>query len=700
MKKIVCVCLSLYYLSTLTYGAIDRFALVNRHRVKIDKVHSFSPLSVGNGRFAYTVDITGLQSFPTAYQDGIPLTTMAEWGWHSFPNTNQYKLEDTFVDVDTYGRPVPYNIQQKGPAGDYLRANPHQITLGLIGLVLKKNDGKPAEAEDLTDINQILDLWQGMIISHFKVNGKEVKVQTCIHPYLDQIAIRIESELIRTGDCLISLKFPYAAGTWGRDPADWSKPDKHQTRLVSNNDGSFLFERTMDQKQYYCQLNANQNSDLKYIEDHYYQLIPDSQNSIFECSISFNEDTIHQPAQPVVNIQNLCSQHWQQFWMTGGAIDLSKSKDPRWQELERRIVLSQYLTAIQSGQKYPPQETGLTCNSWFGKFHLEMHWWHSVHFALWDRLEMLERGIEWYHDIMPAARAIARRQGYQGVRWPKMTNPNGEDSPSGIGPLLIWQQPHPIYFAELIYREKPTRTTLEQYQDIVFSTAEFMADFSHWDAEQKRYVLGPPVIPAQENYKYAITWNPTYELCYWSWGLNTAQQWRERLGLARQKDWDHIIDNLSSLPVQNGIYSAVEPPPYTNITDHPSMLAALGLLPKTPLVDESVMRQTALDTYRTWSWPDTWGWDYPMLAMTAARTGLRELAVDAFFIVSKKNLYWPNGHNYQRENLPLYLPGNGGLLTAVAMMAAGWDGAPPGHAPGFPDNGNWIVEWEGLKRMP
>ena len=40
-----------------------------------------------------------------------------------------------------------------------------------------------------------------------------------------------------------------------------------------------------------------------------------------------------------------------------------------------------------------------------------------------------------------------------------------------------------------------------------------------------------------------------------------------------------------------------------------------------------------------------------------------------------KNTFAVNGHNSQadREDLPLYLPGNGGLLLAVAMMAAGWD---------------------------
>jgi hypothetical protein len=39
-------------------------------------------------------------------------------------------------------------------------------------------------------------------------------------------------------------------------------------------------------------------------------------------------------------------------------------------------------------------------------------------------------------------------------------------------------------------------------------------------------------------------------------------------------------------------------------------------------------------------------------------------------------------------------------LYAVAMMAAGWDGAPKKNAPGFPDNGQWVVRWEGLKPAP
>jgi hypothetical protein len=77
---------------------------------------------------------------------------------------------------------------------------------------------------------------------------------------------------------------------------------------------------------------------------------------------------------------------------------------------------------------------------------------------------------------------------------------------------------------------------------------------------------------------------------------------------------------------------------------------------------------------KQWNWETTWGWDYPMLAMSAARLNKPEQAIDALLLDVQKNTYLVNGHNYQDERLRIYLPANGGILTAVAMMAAGWDG--------------------------
>jgi hypothetical protein len=396
--------------------------------------------------------------------------------------------------------------------------------------------------------------------------------------------------------------------------------------------------------------------------------------------------------------------HWHRFWSTGGAIDLAGSQDPRWRELERRIVLSQYLTAIQCAGRYPPQESGLTFNSWEGKFHLEMHWWHAAQFALWGRLPLLEKSLGYYDAILPKAKATAARQGYAGARWPKMTGPAGDESPSGVGPFLVWQQPHPIFYAELVYRQRADRATLERFRDVVFETAEFMASFPAWDERARRFVLGPPLNCAQERYPKDTTINCAFELEYWAWGLGAAQAWRERLGLPREPRWDRVLKGLAAPIVADGRYLFAETAPDTYAsprwaTDHPSVVAMFGVLPGAG-IDRQAMARTVDWIQAHWDWPSTWGWDYPMVAMTAARLGRPDMAVDALLMDTPKNVYRANGHNHQRPGLTIYLPGNGALLYAAAMMAAGWDGAPEGHAPGFPRDGRWLVKWEGLRRAP
>jgi hypothetical protein len=199
--------------------------------------------------------------------------------------------------------------------------------------------------------------------------------------------------------------------------------------------------------------------------------------------------------------------------------------------------------------------------------------------------------------------------------------------------------------------------------------------------------------------------NPTYELTYWRFGLETAQQWRVRLGLPRDEKWDKVLNGLSKPAVSDGKYLFTESTPdsYTNPKwndDHPAVINALGVLPG-PGIDVATMRNTFDWVWANWKWSATWGWDYPALAMCAARIGEPEHAVDALLIDTPKNHYAINGHNFGRApDLPVYMPSNGGLLTAVAMMAAGWDGAPKRNAPGFPDNGQWVVRWEGLKPLP
>ena len=201
------------------------------------------------------------------------------------------------------------------------------------------------------------------------------------------------------------------------------------------------------------------------------------------------------------------SRYWDYFWRSGGVVDFSECTDPRAQELERRVVLSQYLLAVQCAGSTPPQETGLTYNSWFGKFHLEMIWWHQAQFALYGHDNLLARTLPWYESVLPLAREIAHRQGFDGVRWMKMTDPSGVEAPSKVGSFLIWQQPHIIYLAELLHRANPNGAVIEKYADQVEETARFMASFVSYDPVKGRYTL-KGIIPAQETLRAAETVNP------------------------------------------------------------------------------------------------------------------------------------------------------------------------------------------------
>lgn len=691
---------------------IDRMALVERHAPRTTRIDTLASFTVGNGGFAFTADVTGLQSFPELYAHGVPLGTQSDWGWHSFANPENYRHEETLRDYDFgRGRTERYATQPKegrgAGAADWYRVNPHRLHLGTIGF-----DG--LDPDSLRDIDQQLDLWQGTIRSAFTVGGTRVEVTTVCDPSVDRIAARIRS----TRRLPVVIRFAYPTGGHSDDGCDWTKEELHDTELVASEPRGATLRRTVDGTVYYVRLawegtasiaRRSRNAFVLTPEDDEWALAahftPSNDETAIREAMAGEEELepIEVAALPIADVEARSAAHWQQFWEQGAAVDLSRATDPRAAELERRIVLSQYLLAVQCAGDTPPQETGLTYNSWFGKFHLEMIFWHQAQFALWGHSELLERSLAWYHLAAPTAREIARRQGFEGLRWMKMTDPSAMEAPSKTGSFLIWQQPHLIYLAELLYRARPSGELLETYGDLVEETAAFMYDFADYDAEHDRYVLRG-IIPAQETLRAAETVNPPFELAYWHYALGVAQQWRERRGLERRAGWDELRRKLSPLAEADGLYLAAETAPQTYrdirfTSDHMAVLAALGVLPQSPLLDPATMHRTLDWVCANWNWNKTWGWDYPTTAMCAVRLGEPEKAIDAILMENRTNTYLPNGHNYQDARLRCYLPGNGGLLTTVALMCAGWDGCTVEN-PGFPKNGKWEVRWEGLQPLP
>jgi hypothetical protein len=719
---------------------IDRHALVKRHNPTLTAIDRSAPLMVGNGNLAFTADITGLQTFPEQYSPLVPLMTQAQWSWHSFPNPNGYKLEGALKPVRVRKKQRMYAAlsnwdEAKQENIQWLRENPHRFSLGRLALRLESSQGRAATFADLSGTTQSLNMWDGRLSSAFNFDGVPAEIETSVHPQRDILIVRIRSQLLFDGRLGVDLKFPGVSRKLNPDPADWEHPEAHSTQEVTRGPGGLTLTRTIDDTRYSVKLVSDRELDVEAPAPHTYRLTGPGSTQL-TLLIEFTEGPAAASLPDPENARTAVAKWWQDYWMNGGVVDFTGSKHPKASELERRIVTSQYLTAVNSAGRYPPQEEGLFSNSWNGKFHLEMHAWHSAHFAVWGRPGLLERSMPWYLAHLEDARARAKAMGVKGAWWPKMVGPEGRESPSTVNPFIMWQQPHPIYLAETLWiANGKQRATLEKYSELVFQTADLLASWPFYDKKAKRYILGPPVIPAQENFDPLTTWNPTFELEYWRFGIGTAQRWRERLGLPKNPKWDDVLFRLSKLPEKDGIYLAAESQPdlwerarsaqcskgaasECPNRDHPSFVAALGLLPGWG-ADRETMRRTLNAVVSHWDLRQTWGWDWPMLAMTATRLDEPAMAVN-FLLTDAKNFQFGttgmtprvhvlsddaphaagsvDGPGYRRA-AETYFPSNGALLLAVGLMVSGGQSVHELN-PGFPPDGQWIVHSEGILPLP
>ena len=136
---------------------------------------------------------------------------------------------------------------------------------------------------------------------------------------------------------------------------------------------------------------------------------------------------------------------------------------------------------------------------------------------------------------------------------------------------------------------------------------------------------------------------------------------------------------------------------WTNFNfEHPGLIGTFGMLPGDG-VDTAIFKATLSRVISTWDFKRTWGWDFPMVAMAAARSGNPEKAVD--MLLNDFPGFQFDAHGLATGGPFPYFPSNGALLTAVAMMAGGWDGSED-ETPGFPKNKQWIIKQEGFNRMP
>lgn len=91
-----------------------------------------------------------------------------------------------------------------------------------------------------------------------------------------------------------------------------------------------------------------------------------SRNSSISFTAHFSAKK-YKPSLPL-EIQKRNKDAWNTYWQDGGFVDLTSSSNSKADELQRRIIRSQYHVRVNSaatGQS--PQESGLMNNGWYGK---------------------------------------------------------------------------------------------------------------------------------------------------------------------------------------------------------------------------------------------------------------------------------------------------------------------------------------------
>lgn len=699
---------------------INRLDIIASFNPHLTDINPQSPLSVGNGRFCYTADITGMQTLYEEYSAETPLCTMAEWGWHTKKADNEkgfYTLDDVRMTPYNYcKRTVTYpRVKYEGneAAYDWVRQNPHKFNLAKIGLYFHN---EPIKAASIYCINQTLDITTGILKSSFRLNVNRhnnvrtlnnimadninpnatidnlVTVYTVCDDNSDTVAFHISSGLLQCG-LSINIAFPYAS--CDITGSDWNNTDGHSDFLKASH-----IRRQIDDTAYYVNFNINGTDTSQHTANNSI-ITSDSNVTINKCnnsaaatiksngihsynitttddelnmSVNFNK-SIHTPATYDTIAGN--SRHfWHNYWTTGKFLN-SDNK-----ELMRRVILSQYLLVINDSGYIPPAETGLTCNSWYGKAHLEMHYWHMAWAPLWGHPELLTRSFDWYIDILDEAKKNASRNGYKGARWTKMVSYTGSDCPSKIAPLLVWQQPHIINMLQMVIDNNTSddfdvKAYMNKYWILVKETAVFIADYLVYDPVSDIYNIEAPVIPVQERHLPEDTRNPIFELAYFRYGLLIAAKWAYKLGFTDEANqWRNIAMHIAPLPINDDVYIAHSncPDTFTNkAIDHPLMLQIYGMLDNygaEDIVDKDIYRNTLMRVIDMWDYSTLWGWDFAVIAMAAHKLGLDDIALEQLLINSPKNDYVESGNNRQnsRKDLPLYLPGNGSLLLAAARI--------------------------------
>ena len=511
----------------------------------------------------------------------------------AFLDQYRYSFYSTPISANaTVSRPFATDQNISGGVQSWPMVNPHRVGMGELALRQVPPGAAPGTPDPpmlppsyITNLSATLDVWAGGVTSAFTMADAQggawaLTIATSIHPDVDLVATALTCAPAPGATpapgvgcpAALRLGFAYADGAWGPSANAWgADPSLHTTAVLHNDTRSaaLTLERVMDDAAWTvsCQWDSSEWLAAKAagLEHEVLWLPPPGaattsialsclwtpaglaypigmatsayvQGRVAAAGALLAQGAPRLPLQPAV--QAASAAMWELFWAGGSFVHLlaSGTQDPRAAELERRVVLSRFLTRSSSAGACPPQETGLLSNSWSGKFHLEMRFWHQAHWALWGNPELLHRSTGFFLDLLPNATSLARFQGYKGARWLKMLglaqthNASGavdvawlgtavEPAPAwappgsllvwesfnGINPVLQWQQPHMIWLADAQRRAvnasqgaAAAAALMQELAPLVYATADYLASAPFFNETSGFYELGPPLLGGEE----------------------------------------------------------------------------------------------------------------------------------------------------------------------------------------------------------
>jgi hypothetical protein len=269
---------------------------------------TLNSIPIGNGKFTFIADISGLQSFPYFYTGVNSLSTKSEW----FRNTAAHNQ------------------------------------LGLIGLYIVKKDGNEISIRDISNPLQKLDLWTGEIDSRFDIEGVPVHLQTVCHPDYDMISVKIISELIREKKIRIKMSFSEDS-LYRQQPSVSGLRDDYSTTIIPDTNSLTIFNRNNSNNKYEVIVWRN-HAELSKVTDDLYYFTPVNVDSVYSFSCQFLNIPQNGRVQTFGETEAASRKYWMDFWNI--SITSLSNKEIQDKKYTEQIIRSKYLNKLNLKWKF------------------------------------------------------------------------------------------------------------------------------------------------------------------------------------------------------------------------------------------------------------------------------------------------------------------------------------------------------------